>query len=85
MYSVDISKRAVKDILGLPTPMIVRIHAAIRSLSLDPRPSGCKKLVDSKKPLWRIRVGDYRVAYTVDDVVRVVEVRKVGHRKDIYL
>lgn len=85
MYRVDISKRAVKEIQDLPSPMIPRVHAAILALATEPRPAGCKKLVDSKEPLWRIRVGDHRVAYAIDDAVRVVDVRKVGHRKDIYL
>ena len=85
MYRVVISKRAAKDLLSLPIPMVQKMHQAIRSLANDPRPAGCKKLVDSKEPLWRIRVGDYRIAYTIEDTVRVVDVRKVGHRKDIYL
>lgn len=85
MYRVDISKRAAKEIRSLPTPVVPRVHAAIVALSTEPRPPGCKKLVDSRESLWRIRIGDYRVVYTVDDHIRVVEVRKVGDRKDVYL
>ncbi len=85
MYRVDISKRAAKEIRDLPVAIVPRVHAAIVALATDPRPTGCKKLIDSRESLWRIRIGDYRVVYTVDDVVRVVDVRKAGHRKDIYL
>ena len=85
MFRVVISKRAAKEVQDLPGPMIPRVHGAIVALAVDPRPPGCKKLVDQKESLWRIRVGDYRVAYTIDDTVRIVDVRKVGHRKDIYL
>ena len=49
-----------------------------------PRPSGCKKISGMREVLWRVRVGDYRVIYAVDDAIRVVEVRRVGHRGDIY-
>jgi mRNA interferase RelE/StbE len=56
----------------------------ILSLAEERRPSGSRKLSGSKEALWRLRVGDYRVIYLVDDGVRLVDVRKVGHRKDIY-
>jgi len=68
---------------NLPTQIVNRIIPAIKKLGEDPRPPGCKKL-KGDKDTWRIRIEDYRVIYTVDDVVRIVDVDSVGHRKDIY-
>ncbi|MES1217243.1 MAG: type II toxin-antitoxin system RelE/ParE family toxin, partial [Bacteroidota bacterium] len=56
----------------------------ISSLAQNPRPLGVKKLKGSTEDLYRIRSGDYRVIYSVDDEIRIVDIRKVGHRKDIY-
>ena len=83
MYKVIVSKTANKELADLPTQAVNRIIPAIRNLGEDPRPPGCRKL-KSREDTWRIRIGDYRVVYTVDDVVRIVDVRGVGHRKDIY-
>jgi mRNA interferase RelE/StbE len=59
-----------------------RIVAAILSLADDPRPSGCRKL--SGRDKYRIRCGDYRVVYSVQDVILVVTIVRVGHRSDVY-
>ncbi|HMI65520.1 MAG TPA: type II toxin-antitoxin system RelE/ParE family toxin [Cyclobacteriaceae bacterium] len=83
MYKVLVSKTASKELADLPTQVVNRIVPAIKKLGDDPRPPGCKKL-KGEHDTWRIRIGDYRVIYTVSDVVRIVDVRSVGHRKDIY-
>jgi mRNA interferase RelE/StbE len=59
-----------------------RIVAAILALADDPRPSGCRKL--SGRDKYRLRCGDYRVVYSVKDVILVVTIAKVGHRSDVY-
>jgi len=59
-----------------------RIVAAILSLADEPRPSGCRKL--SGRDKYRIRCGDYRVVYSVEDVVLVVAIVNVGHQRDTY-
>lgn len=82
-YTVVFSKRAEKDIQKLPTNAIEKIIPAIVSLENNPRPHGCKKL-RGYSDLWRIRIGDYRVIYSIDDVIVLVDVREVGNRKDIY-
>jgi len=64
--------------------VLIPISHAIDALEENPRPSGCKKLKDATENLWRIRVGDYRIIYVIADEVKIVDVRKVGHRKDIY-
>jgi mRNA interferase RelE/StbE len=82
VYEIVITESAKKDIKKLTNNIIQRILEKIEELSKNPRPAGCKKLVGSS--LYRIRIGDYRVIYNIDDKVLVVDVRKVGHRKNIY-
>jgi mRNA interferase RelE/StbE len=83
MYRVVVSRSANKELQELPTQVVNRIVPQIMKLGENPRPPGCKKLKGEKES-WRIRVGDYRVVYSIEDEVRVVDVRKIGHRKDIY-
>ena len=82
-YSVQIKKSAQKEIRELPKPMIKRVLTKIYALADDPRPSGSRKLIGYEN-YWRIRVGNYRVIYTIDDGVLLVEVIAVRHRKDAY-
>jgi mRNA interferase RelE/StbE len=83
MYKVVVGKSASKELSDLPIQAVNRIIPAIKKLGEDPRPPGCKKL-KGREDTWRIRIGDYRAVYTIDDVVRIVDVRSVAHRKDIY-
>jgi mRNA interferase RelE/StbE len=82
-YNVVVSKSAAKELSKLPATVNNRIIKAILELSDDPRPQGSKKLKGGSEN-WRIRIGAYRVIYAIDDEVMIVDVRKVGHRKDIY-
>ncbi len=84
MYQIITTPSAKKEIKALPNISVPRINKAIRKLAENPRPSGSRKLVQTKENLWRIRVGDYRVIYLIEDVVCIVEIRKVRHRKDAY-
>lgn len=61
-----------------------RIILKSESLAENPYPSGVKKLKGSEDIFWRVRVGNYRVIYSVDDEIKIIDIRKVGHRKDIY-
>jgi len=83
-YQIKIRKQALKELAELPLNANQKIVKAIESLSTYPRPSGSKKLKGEKEYLWRIRVGDYRVIYQIEEIIRVVEVRKIGHRKEVY-
>ena len=56
---------------------------AIQAFAANPRPVGCRKLTGSKHD-WRIRAGDYRVVYEIADVIRVVRVNRVRHRREVY-
>ncbi|WP_409012464.1 type II toxin-antitoxin system RelE family toxin [Dyadobacter sp. 50-39] len=60
-----------------------KIVPAIRSLANEPRPPGCKKLVDTNNS-YRVRVGNYRILYCIEDRVRIVEVSAVKHRREAY-
>jgi mRNA interferase RelE/StbE len=82
MYEVEIEASAAKQLLRLDRSEQRRITTAIRALATDPRPHGAVKLSGSDG--FRIRIGNYRVIYIVDDTVRIVTVTRVGHRRDIY-
>jgi mRNA interferase RelE/StbE len=82
-YQILIRRPAEKEIGSLPPKIRSRVAEKIRALADDPRPAGCKKLSGEDRA-WRIRVGDYRVVYEVNDTARYVEVRVVAHRKDVY-
>lgn len=84
MYELVISRHAIKDIERLPNREVPKVVHAIEALATVPRPAGCKKLKGQHEHLWRIRVGNYRIIYDIKDRIRVIEVREVGDRKDIY-
>lgn len=81
-YSVFILRRAQKELGGLSLEVYPRVLDAIRNLAHDPRPPGVRKLIGREG--WRLRVGDYRVIYEVDDESRRVTVLHIGHRRDVY-
>lgn len=83
-YSVRIGRQAAKEIKKLPKAEVSKIVSTIRKLADDPYPSGCKKLKASDDALYRVQQGNYRIIYAVETVVKIVEVRKVSHRKDAY-
>lgn len=83
-YKIAISKKAFKELAALPVKVNTQIVKAIDGLKEEPRPAGCKKLKGESEDIWRIRVGDYRILYFVDDSIRIVEIRRIGDRKDIY-
>ena len=84
MYSILFKKIASKELDHLPNKIAKNILKHIYMLENNPRPAGCLKLHGSDENLWRIRVGDYRVLYTIEDVIKVVNIRRVRHRKDVY-
>lgn len=82
-YAVIFKPAADKELQKLPTHVQKRIVAAAEALQDNPRPRGCVKL-EGADDLWRIRVGQYRVVYTVKDDKLLVLVVRVAHRKDAY-
>jgi mRNA interferase RelE/StbE len=84
MYRITFKKSALKELVALPSFAIKGVHLAIDKLAENPRPEGCKKLVGSKENLWRVRSGNYRILYVIEDKIQIVDIRRIGHRKDIY-
>ncbi len=82
MYEVQIERTAQKQLQKIPAPHFNRIIKAIYALGANPRPHGFKKL--SGRDGYRIRIGDYRVIYLIEDAVLKVFVIEIGHRKEIY-
>jgi mRNA interferase RelE/StbE len=82
-YSLEIKPSAGKELDALDNALFARIDRKILSLAENPRPPGCKKL-RGYKDQWRIRVGDWRVLYIVDDDARRVSVTRVAHRREVY-
>ena len=81
-YEVLILRRAQKELANLPKADYERVRDAMAALAANPRPVGCKKLVGREG--WRIRSGDYRAIYEIDDAQQTVTVLHIGHRRDIY-
>ena len=81
-YQLFLLPRAQKELARLPMESYERTRAAIRALAEEPRPPGYRKL--SGREGWRIRVGDYRVLYEIEDTPKTVTVVQVGHRRDVY-
>ena len=83
MYQVLVERSAVKDLKRLSTEIRVRAAAAIKALAANPRPAGSRKLAGTIND-WRIRVGDYRIIYEIADMIRIVRINRVRHRRDAY-
>ena len=83
-HALLIKASAAKELDAIDgTPTRRRIVDAIQTLAVDPRPSTCKKLA-GRDAAYRLRVGDYRIVYTVNEREIVVEIIKVGHRREVY-
>lgn len=81
-YAIRIKHSAERELRRIPAADAQRIVHTIAALAENPRPHGCQKLATGEG--YRVRQGDYRIVYTVDDEARVVEVYKIGHRREIY-
>jgi mRNA interferase RelE/StbE len=81
-YRVEVATRARRDLERLAPSLLERIHPILIGLASEPRPSGSQKLVGLEA--YRIRIGDHRVIYEIDDAARVVVVIRVRHRREVY-
>jgi len=82
-YSLEIKPSAAKELDALDNVLFARIDRKILALADNPRPPGCRKLTGYKDQ-WRIRVGDWRVLYIIDDEASRVTVMRVAHRREVY-
>ena len=81
-YSLQISRHSQKELAQLSDEFYSQVKGSILSLAGNPRPHGCAKL--KARDGWRIRVGDYRVIYDIDDEQKMVTIVHIGHRRDVY-
>jgi mRNA interferase RelE/StbE len=82
-YKLTLARSARKELERLASSIADRILDRVESLQENPRPNGAIKL-QGEKDLWRLRVGDYRVVYSVDDTNKTVDVSVIRHRRDVY-
>lgn len=83
MYKLLIKPSAERDLRKLPGAVFQRLNARILTLHSDPRPPGASKLSGELEG-WRIRVGDYRILYQLDDKAQIVTIVRVKHRREVY-
>jgi mRNA interferase RelE/StbE len=83
MYRVFLERAAEKDLKSLSSKLHSQVIAALQSLTKNPRPPGCRKLTGGDKD-WRIRIGDYRIVYEIDDTAQTIRVNRVRHRREVY-
>ncbi len=82
-YVVEVKPSARKELEDLPNNVLARVVRKMESLGENPRPAGCKKL-KGYRDLWRIRVGDWRILYLIDDGAKLVSVTRIAHRREVY-
>jgi mRNA interferase RelE/StbE len=82
-FTVIFSRSANKELKNLPALIAKRVFPKIESLIKNPRPTGAKK-IQGEKDMWRIRVGDYRILYTISDKKKIVDIAAIMHRSDVY-
>ena len=82
MYRIEVRRRVQRALNKLPKPDFQAVIEAIKDLAQTPRPRGIEKVKSTG--LWRIRQGDYRIIYAIDDKESLVIIVRVGHRREIY-
>jgi mRNA interferase RelE/StbE len=82
-YRILIKRSAADELAGgIPKKDLKKIIRRLQDLEIEPRPAGCRKLSGGDR--YRLRQGDFRIVYAVDDARRIVEIFKIGHRREIY-
>ena len=81
-FKIQIKPSAKKELAKLPRKDIKKVVIKIQTLSVNPRPVGCEKLSGEEK--YRVRQGNYRIVFSIEDDRLIVVVVKIGHRKDVY-
>ena len=82
-YFVEVKPSARKELEDLPNSVLGRAVRKMESLGDNPRPAGCKKLI-GYRDIWRVRVGDWRILYLIDDSAKLVSVTRIAHRREVY-
>lgn len=82
-YRIELTKAAERDLRALPGNILKRVDARILSLAKEPRPDGVRKLIGADH-LYRVRVGDYRIVYEIQDRAVLIVIIRVRHRGEVY-
>jgi len=82
-YLVSLTASAERELDALPAAVVARIVHRLESLASTPRPPGCKKLTGGGNE-WRIRIGDYRAVYEINDTGKRIDVTRIAHRREVY-
>ena len=82
-YSVEVKPSARKELESLPDNVLARVLQKMNSLRTAPRPAGRKKL-KGYRDQWRVRVGDWRVVYIIDDAAKLISITRIAHRREVY-
>jgi mRNA interferase RelE/StbE len=83
-FALLLERQAEKELRDLPLPVLRRVDARLLALSEEPTPRGALKLKGKEGEGWRVRVGDYRILYTIDTNHQIIKVYRIGHRRDVY-
>ena len=83
MYEIFLERAAERDLKHVSAGDFHRIIKHIKTLAENPRPSGCRKITGSRND-WRIRTGDYRIIYEIDDDQKAVKIMRIRHRREVY-
>lgn len=83
MYEIYLERIAQQDLKRLSAEYFHRIISFIKALAENPRPGNCRKLSGSMHD-WRIRVGDYRIVYEINDKQKIVSVMRIRHQREVY-
>ena len=81
-YRVELETRARREFLDLSREAVQRLSPVLDDLASNPRPPGAKKLTGEEG--YRVRKGDHRILYAIDDKARLVRVYRIGHRREVY-
>jgi mRNA interferase RelE/StbE len=82
-YTIKFARIARKELEAFDDSFLSGVFRKIEALADNPRPVGCRK-IQGEKSLWRIRVGDYRIIYSIDDALKVIDISAIRHRSDAY-
>ena len=82
MYKIELRRKAQRSLNKLPKDDFGAVLESVRGLANTPRPKGVEKIKSAG--LWRIRQGDYRIVYSIDDGQKIVTILRIGHRREIY-
>lgn len=83
-YAVYLKRRAERELRNLPQNIRTRVDVRLEALANNPRPPGVVKLSGETDSHWRIRVGEYRILYQIDDSRHLIEIYRIKHRRHAY-